>query len=410
MVLNLNKTSNLPLIRVAVVSLKGTMNIITNEDGQITASGMDGLLMDAVLKALGYRYELVIPSDREWGRLEKGNWTGLIGEVVNNRADLAWTWLAPTEERHKVVDFSNIYYSEAITFGVTKPYPIPTAYAIFYPFDLPAWIGVFVIILLMPLLFLIIRARYSYLELFLNIFASILKQPLMISINSGKVLILLISWLLFTLLISCFYSSVLLSFLTKPLIPKVIRNFQELSDVVSKGYLECYASKQSYVLPYLLHSEEEYLKNLGKTIVKNDWNIIDFENAPIKTTKNIAIINSELYFHIKNGMPDSRFLIISHDRLHSSHCSVAMRKDFCCKESLNVMLTRATEAGLFNYYLKRFHFNEMVARSDETEEGKPLTVTDFSGVFILLISGILFSVLTFIVEIAFRNGAHKYLA
>ncbi|GBN49049.1 Glutamate receptor ionotropic, delta-1 [Araneus ventricosus] len=271
MVLNLTKASDLPLIKVAVVPLKGTINIISNEDRQISASGTDGLLMDAVLKALGYRYELTIPSDREWGRLIDGNLTGLIGEVVNNRADLAWIYLTPTEERHEVVDFSNIYYSEAVTFAVTKPYPIPTAYAIFYPFDLASWIGVFAIIFLMPLLFLVMRARYSYLELFLNIFASILKQPLMISINSGKVLILLISWLLFTQLISCFYSSVLLSFLTKPLIQKVVRNFRELSNVVSKGYLECFASKRTNIRPFLLHSEEEYLKNLGETIERKDW-------------------------------------------------------------------------------------------------------------------------------------------
>ncbi|GBN21908.1 hypothetical protein AVEN_242499-1 [Araneus ventricosus] len=89
MVLNLTKASDLLLIRVAVVPLKGTINIISNEDGQITASEMDGLLMDAVLKALGYRYELTIPSDREWGSMIDGNWTGMIGEVVNNRADLA---------------------------------------------------------------------------------------------------------------------------------------------------------------------------------------------------------------------------------------------------------------------------------------------------------------------------------
>ncbi|KAF8767549.1 Glutamate receptor ionotropic like protein [Argiope bruennichi] len=128
------------------------MDIVIKENGQITVSGVDGLLMDAVLTALGYRYELVIPTDGEKGQHKSGNWTGIIGEVVNNRADLAWTWLSPFEEAHNVVDFSNIYGNDAVTFGVTKPHPTPTAYTIFYPFDLPIWFGIFIIIILMPML------------------------------------------------------------------------------------------------------------------------------------------------------------------------------------------------------------------------------------------------------------------
>ncbi|KAF8767551.1 hypothetical protein HNY73_020491 [Argiope bruennichi] len=62
----LPKTWSKPLIRVAVNPLPGHMEIIKKEDGQISVSGMEGMLMDAVLTALGYRYELVIPADGEW--------------------------------------------------------------------------------------------------------------------------------------------------------------------------------------------------------------------------------------------------------------------------------------------------------------------------------------------------------
>ncbi|KAF8767548.1 Glutamate receptor ionotropic like protein [Argiope bruennichi] len=287
------------LIRVAVVLDENDIDNVKYGDFQISMSGIHPLLIDAILKALGYKYELQIPDDGHVNHLKDGNWTGIIGEAVNNRADLAWWWLTPTEERHRVVDFSNIYHSVPITFGVTKPYPIPTPYAMFYAFDLAGWIGIFANMILLPLLLLVLGAKYSYLELFLQILGSILKQPLTINMNSKKILILLVFWLIFSLLISCFYSSVLLSILTKPFTPKAVTNFRELSDAVSKGLAECYMSKDSIALTFLLNSEEKYLKTLGETVERNSWNTIDFDGIPLKTTRNIAIINTETFLRMQ---------------------------------------------------------------------------------------------------------------
>ncbi|KAF8795233.1 Glutamate receptor ionotropic like protein [Argiope bruennichi] len=407
MPLKFNSTSKVQLIRLAVLPLKDDIDIVTDESGQISISGTEGSLIDAVLKALGYRYKLVIPSDGERGSLKDGNWTGIIGELVNNRADLALGWIAPTEKRHRVVDFSNTYYSEAMTFGVTKPYPIATAYTIFNSFDLLSWIGIFTIMILITLLLLVTRARYSYLQLFLKIFGSILKQPLMINNVSGIALTLLVFWLFFTQLISCFYSSVLLSVLTKPFTPNVVRNIRELSDAVSKGNLECYTSKQSIALDFLLNSKVKYLKNLGKTIEQNHWNPSSFKDIPLKTTKNVAILHSEAFLIMANRVPNTRFLIISQNKMFSSNSAVAMRKDFCCKENFNVMLTRSVEAGLMDFYFKKFVFNKITDRRIDVEEEKILTVADFSGAFISYISGILLSIFTFIIEITIRNFSRR---
>ncbi|GBM25677.1 hypothetical protein AVEN_207451-1 [Araneus ventricosus] len=404
MVLKINQTSNRPVLRVAVVPVKDIVDIIKSGDGQESVSGAEGAFLDTVLTALGYRYKLVIPTDREWGSMKDGNWTGMIGEVVRNRADLAWGFLSVSEDRQKAVDFSSSYFVEINTFAVVKPYPLPTANTIFYPFDLAVWICLLVVLIVMPVVLMFAKAKQTFVRLFLNVFSSILKQPLTVGNSSLKLRILLTAWLLFTTLVSSFYSSLLLSSLTKPLEQKPIKTFRELSDAVQKGDIECYSSRKTIVLPYLLHSSEEHMRILGETIKKNEWYVgIYIKHEPIRTTKNIAIINSELYLQIRNGMPGSRFLVISRDSLFTDNLAVAMRKDLCCKERINTMIIRAREAGLFDFYLRKFVYNTMVSENLDEEESKSLTVSDVSGTLFIFLLGISLSFLTFIAEFFFAK-------
>ena len=43
--------------------------------------------------------------DGQWGGLKDGKWTGMIGDIVNGRADIALASLDITQERSTAVDF-----------------------------------------------------------------------------------------------------------------------------------------------------------------------------------------------------------------------------------------------------------------------------------------------------------------
>ncbi|GFT97763.1 lig_chan-Glu_bd domain-containing protein [Nephila pilipes] len=393
------------VLRLAVVPLRLITDITTDKDGRTVLSGADGLFMDTILKALKYRYELYIPPDREWGRQLNGNWTGMIGALVNKEADLAWTWISENEDRKTVVDFSTSYYVETTTFGVVKPGPVPAAYTIVYPFTLSVWVCILFTLIIMPAILLLLRVSYSYLRLFLSFFGSILNQPLNFDTKLVKVEILILTWLLFTTLISSFYSSLLLSFMTMPLEQRFVKTFQELSKAVQKGKIECYTSRQSSVLSYLLNSNEEYFRILAKVIVNNGWYTdVYTKGLPITTNKNIAIINSDFFLQRKNGMPGSRLLVISDEALFSTNLAVAMRKDFCCKNRLNTMIARAVEAGLFDFYLRSSH-RRLLRKRIEKEVPEKLTIWDISGALFILVVGLLLSILSLFMEM--YRGKHR---
>ncbi|GFS57362.1 lig_chan-Glu_bd domain-containing protein [Trichonephila inaurata madagascariensis] len=75
-----------------------------------------------------------------------------------------------------------------------------------------------------------------------------------------------------------------------------IQTFQELSNALQKGKIECYASRQGLLLPYLQNSNEKYLRFIGKVIEEKEWfTDVHTKGLAITTNKNVAIINSALF-------------------------------------------------------------------------------------------------------------------
>ncbi|KAF8773253.1 Glutamate receptor ionotropic like protein [Argiope bruennichi] len=122
-------------IRIATV-LTRDMKVHKNEDGSIEFSGLHGRILDIILKAMKVEFKLLIPEDGEWGRLlPNGSWTGMIGKIQKNEADIAFNSISVNEERMKVVDFSKPYSTDYMTFAITKSEAVTTAWAFIYAFD-----------------------------------------------------------------------------------------------------------------------------------------------------------------------------------------------------------------------------------------------------------------------------------
>ncbi|GIY77579.1 hypothetical protein CEXT_233921 [Caerostris extrusa] len=76
---------------------------------------------------MGFLYELMVPEDGLFGnRLEDGNWTGVVGLLQRNEADMAFSYLsAKSYERYLILDFSTTYSSQVQTFVTEMPPLVP---------------------------------------------------------------------------------------------------------------------------------------------------------------------------------------------------------------------------------------------------------------------------------------------
>ena len=81
-----------------------------------------GIFMDILLELendLNVQFYVYEVEDRLWGSEINGSWNGLIGEVASGKADIAADWLADTESRQSVVDFTEPCLVEDIVLATT---------------------------------------------------------------------------------------------------------------------------------------------------------------------------------------------------------------------------------------------------------------------------------------------------
>ena len=83
-----------------------TWNIIKGE----SPFPLDGLMpniLDTLATSLNFSMQWMLPNDGSWGgEKESGEWTGIIGTLMNGSADFSSAGLVVSQKRKKVIDFS----------------------------------------------------------------------------------------------------------------------------------------------------------------------------------------------------------------------------------------------------------------------------------------------------------------
>lgn len=79
-------------------------------------------LMDKIAKKENIAYELSVVADNKYGmKGSDGNWNGLIGEVMNRKAEMAAAPITLSEARENVVDFTTAFMNFGTTVITSKP-------------------------------------------------------------------------------------------------------------------------------------------------------------------------------------------------------------------------------------------------------------------------------------------------
>ncbi|EEC16772.1 glutamate receptor U1, putative [Ixodes scapularis] len=114
---------------------------VNQPDGTFRLKGITGSMIDYILASMGIKYQLVDPSDHKWGNLEPdGSWSGMIGQINRNEADLALGPFVLTEREAMVANPSPPYTDEdmIILSGVAKEHK-SNVYGYISAFDLHVW-------------------------------------------------------------------------------------------------------------------------------------------------------------------------------------------------------------------------------------------------------------------------------
>ncbi|VDI36281.1 Hypothetical predicted protein [Mytilus galloprovincialis] len=97
----------------------GAMTII-QEDGNFTGLCFD--ILNEIARRLNFTYSVIIPPDGAFGaELPNGTWTGMVGMIQSEQADLVVSSLTINSDREKVIDFTYPFLFDHVTVVYAKP-------------------------------------------------------------------------------------------------------------------------------------------------------------------------------------------------------------------------------------------------------------------------------------------------
>ncbi|XP_021356287.1 glutamate receptor ionotropic, kainate 3-like [Mizuhopecten yessoensis] len=197
-----------------------------------TYTGLCFDLLEHMASSLNFTYEVVEPSDRQWGILNaNGTWTGLVGQLEKWEVDLVAAPLSAQAKREEVMDFTYSYYIDYTTIIMKKPDPYEKKWrTLIDPFSEQLLLCVLISLPVMSLLLFLFErfspyyAReddgegmgglHTYQDAFWYMYGALLTQGGEYLPQSQTGRTLLSSWWLFCIIMMATYSGNLIAFLT----------------------------------------------------------------------------------------------------------------------------------------------------------------------------------------------------
>lgn len=120
-------------------------------------ANLDALALIAV--KLNFSYEVQKETqDQNWGALENGRWTGMLGDLIYNGKHLVINIFLVNHERWRDFDTTYPYYAEGFGFVIRLPPPVPQWRSIMYPFTRHMWLAMIACTIAMAVISTILSA------------------------------------------------------------------------------------------------------------------------------------------------------------------------------------------------------------------------------------------------------------
>lgn len=381
--------------------------IITNKKGE-TLYVEEAKLIRLVSESLRVPYEVLIPEDGAYGiKLRNGTWTGMMGMLGRTEVDLGVGYIGIHAETPPGVNFIYPHLLSENSFMGNKPEPLTTKEAIVYPFSYEVWIMIsFCLVAVTLLLYLLMKRKRTLPDIFFALFGSLLEKSIDFKIHTANIRIVIVTWMTAIFVLSSGYKGVLLSFLTFPTLVG-IRDIQDLSRAAITNSVNCYTYTGTPVAQRLIESNIGTWKTAGECLKRNEMSGVLENYTPeqifLNATGKKVFITGKIFL-----IPYEKLYFISKDCFSVEMYFIFYSKTFCCPERLNSLISRFNAAGLIGkirgdeaFFTER----NALAQFPETKPGasgtlKKVQFSDFSGAFIMLLSGWILGFFTLLAELA----------
>ncbi|CAI9738180.1 glutamate receptor ionotropic, kainate 2-like isoform X1 [Octopus vulgaris] len=239
----------------------------TAPDGTVEYEGFAIDLLNAIAEELHFNYTISIVKDGQYGGEDPvtGKWNGMVGELIERKAELAVAGMSITYKREKVIDFTKPFLNLGITILYKKPMKKPPKlFSFLSPLTSEVWVYIIAAYLVVSFMLYII-ARLSPYEWYesgsdeldnqftvLNslwfTIGCLMQQGSEVAPRAVSTRIVSGIWWFFTLIMISSYTANLAAFLTIDRLDTTIESVEDLAKQtdVHYGTLEGGSSKQFF--------------------------------------------------------------------------------------------------------------------------------------------------------------------
>ncbi|XP_055381684.1 glutamate receptor ionotropic, kainate 2-like [Condylostylus longicornis] len=256
-------------------------------------------LIDEISQIVGFKYEFVLSPDGKYGAFDKstGKWNGIVGQVMEGKADMGICDLTMTSARRTVVDFTPPFMTLGISILYIKADPVPPdLFSFRLPFSADVWkytsaaylgisLMVFVTARIAPDEWENPSPQNPEPEELENIWTikntvwlamgSIMGQGCDLLPKSASTRILTGMWWFFALMMLNSYTANLAAFLTNSQIDTSIKNVEDLAKQTEIKYGAVAGG-----------STQGFFKNSDDALYQKMWSFMDAEDPSVWTETN----------------------------------------------------------------------------------------------------------------------------
>nr|XP_023029657.1 glutamate [NMDA] receptor subunit 1 isoform X1 [Leptinotarsa decemlineata] len=388
-------------------------------------------LLKELSKKINFTYSLSLSPDGQFGNYlirntsgsAKKEWTGLIGELVGERADMIVAPLTINPERAEFIEFSKPFKYQGITILEKKPSRSSTLVSFLQPFSNTLWILVMVSVHVVALV-LYLLDRFSPFGRFklantdgteedaLNL-SSAIWFAWGVLLNSGigegtprsfSARVLGMVWAGFAMIIVASYTANLAAFLVleRPKTKLTGINDARLRNTMEN--LTCATVKGSAVDMYFRRQVE--LSNMYRTMESNNYDTAESAINDVKQGKLMAFIwdSSRLEFEAAQDCE----LVTAGELFGRSGYGIGLQKGSPWSDDITLAILDFHESGFMESLDNKWIFQGNFQQCEQFEKTpNTLGLKNMAGVFILVGAGIVGGIGLIVIEMAYKKHQIK---
>ncbi|XP_017775694.1 PREDICTED: glutamate [NMDA] receptor subunit 1 isoform X2 [Nicrophorus vespilloides] len=404
-------------------------NATQDETGKYCCKGFCMDLLKELSKKINFTYSLALSPDGQFGNYvpknssNKKEWTGLIGELVMERADMIVAPLTINPERAEFIEFSKPFKYQGITILEKKPSRSSTLVSFLQPFSNTLWILVMVSVHVVALV-LYLLDRFSPFGRFklantdgteedaLNL-SSAIWFAWGVLLNSGigegtprsfSARVLGMVWAGFAMIIVASYTANLAAFLVleRPKTKLTGINDARLRNTMEN--LTCATVKGSAVDMYFRRQVE--LSNMYRTMESNNYATAEEAITDVKHGKLMAFIwdSSRLEFEAAQDCE----LVTAGELFGRSGYGIGLQKSSPWSDDVTLAILDFHESGFMESLDNKWILQGNLQQCEQFEKTpNTLGLKNMAGVFFLVAVGIAGGIILIVIEMAYKKHQIK---